>query len=44
MSKPDRTQSDDAGLTVMLNEEETNIAMKFADSRETLAHAPKACV
>ena len=44
MSKPDMTPNDDASVTINLNEEETNIAMKFADSRQTLADAAKACV
>ena len=38
------TPNNDAGLTVMLNEEETNIALKFAESRQILTDAAIACV
>ncbi len=39
-----KTPNDDGSVTIRLNEEELNVAMKFADSRRTLADATEACV
>ncbi len=44
MIKTDITPNDDASVTIRLNEEEINMAEKFADTRQTLADAAKACV